>query len=185
MKKPLRGVSLIWLACLLALASGELPAAIYKQVLPDGTVSYSNEPRPGAEKIEPPLPQVIPAMKPAAEPSPEQPAASAAPYATLRIAIPADDQVIWSSERTLGVSVEIVPPLRIPQGHRLVILLDGTPVSGPGTETQATLSNVDRGTHTLMAEVRDALGRGVMQSATVTFHLKQHSSLPPARPAAP
>lgn len=182
----LQRISLPWLTCLLALAPCDLPAEIYKQVLPDGTVSYSNEPLPGAEKINPPLPQVIPAAKPPRdEVESEQSGAATTAYARFDISEPADDQVIWSNERAVSVNIAIDPALKIRQGHRLVILLDGSPATSPGGETRVTLNEVDRGTHTLTAEVRDAPGRVLMQSATITFHLKQHSSLLSPRPAAP
>lgn len=175
-----------WLVCLLGLVPCNLPADIYKQVLPDGTVSYSNQPHPNAEKINPPPPQVIPAVKPPADTQTQgRTPPEAAPYDQLSIAEPATDQVIWSNEQTVSVGVAIEPFLQTQEGHRLVILLDGHPVAAPGDEMSLTLTNVDRGTHTLTAEVRDAQGRVLVQSAPVVFHLKQHSVLLPPRPAAP
>lgn len=177
---------LAWLACLLGLAPCSLPADIYKQVLPDGTVSYSSEPQPNAEKITPPPPQVIPAARPASTPAPERPSQPPAPaYARLSITEPADDQVVWSNERNVGVALVLDPPLRVEAGHRLVLLVDGTPVPSAADALSLTLNNVDRGTHTLTAEVHDAAGRTLIQSTPVTFHLKQHSVLLPRRPTAP
>jgi hypothetical protein len=164
----------------------DLPADIYKQVLPDGTVSYSNQPHPNAEKIDPPLPQVIPAAKPLSEAlQGRTPPSAASSYTRLSIAEPADDQVVWSNERNISVAVVIEPLLQVHEGHRLVILLDGTPVTASGHEMRLTLNDVDRGTHTLTAEVYDAQGQVLILSAPVTFHLKQHSVLPPPSPAAP
>ncbi len=183
----LRGALPPVLACLLGLAPCDLPADIYKQVQPDGTVSYSSEPLPDAEKIDPPLPQVIPSLQPSTRDTmPSQaPAAAPSPYAGLDIVEPADDQVIWNNAREIEVGVSLTPPLKARQGHRLVILLDGRPVEGAGDGTRLTLPEVDRGAHTLSAEVHDAAGRILIQSAPVTFHLKQHSSLFPGRRSAP
>jgi hypothetical protein len=175
------------IALLLGLLPCALPAAeIYKQVLPNGTTSYSSEPGPGAEKIEPPPPQVIPPLQPImSDPDQDQRTSPpAAAYSQLSVVDPTDDQVIWSNDREVGVSVAIEPALRIAQGHRLVLLLDGTPATQPSGETRFSLNNIDRGSHTLVAEVHDALGRVLFQSSPITFHLKQHSILQPSRPSA-
>jgi hypothetical protein len=173
-----------WLACLLVLAPWTLSADIYKQVLPDGTVSYSSDPAPNAEKIEPPPLQVIPEAEPLTDAFPEdQTPTNVAPYAHLSIVEPADDQVIYSNERMVSVDIEIEPRLQTELGQSLVILLDGEPVDAPADETRLTINEVDRGTHTLTVEVHDADGRVLIQSAPVTFHLKQHSALNPPRAA--
>lgn len=180
---PLSGL----ITLLLALLPCTLPAAeIYKQVLPDGTTSYSSEPGPHAEKIEPPPPQVIPSMQPLEGADQGQPTSTpAAPYSQLSVTAPADNQVIWNNEREVSVAVAIEPALRVAQGHRLMLVLDGTPATQASGDTHFSLSNIDRGSHTLVAEVHDALGRVLLQSSPITFHLKQHSILQPARPSAP
>ncbi len=179
--KKLRTALLPALACLVSLAPRELPADIYKQVLPDGTVSYSNEPLPNAEKINPPAPQVIPALQPSAGDMSQgqEPTVAPPPYAALEIAEPADEQVIWNNAREVAVGISLTPPLKVQQGHRLVILLDGSPVAKSGNGTRLTLTEIDRGSHTLIAEVHDSSGRVLIRSSQVTFHLKQHSSLHP------
>jgi hypothetical protein len=177
---------------LIALLLGLLPctlsaAEIYKQVLPNGTTSYSSEPGPNAEKIEPSPPQVISPLQPLPISDPDQDQRASTPavvYSQLSVVEPADDQVIWSNEREIDVSVAIEPALKTAQGHHLVLLLDGTPVTQPSGETRFSLSDIDRGSHTLVAEVHDALGRVLLQSSPVTFHLKQHSVLQPSRPLA-
>lgn len=179
-----RTKSTLWLACLLALAPLNLSADIYKQVLPDGTVSYSSDPAPSSEKITPPPLQVIPE----AEPLPEmdladQPPEPESSYRRLIITEPADDQVIWSNEKTVSVAIALEPRSGLSQGHSLVILLDGNPVAVPAGDLSFILNDVDRGTHTLTAEVHDQGGRVLIQSAPVTFHMKQHSVLSPPRAA--
>lgn len=181
--KKLQTVFVSVFACLAALASRDVPAEIYKKVLPDGTVSYSSEPLPNAEKINPPEPQVIPALKPPADgvQQGQTPASAPPPYTGLDIVEPADDQVIWNNAREVEVSVSLTPPLKAQQGHRLVIMLDGSPVNASSEATRLILTEVDRGTHTLTAEVHDIAGRILLQSAPTTFHLKQHSALLPPR----
>jgi len=183
--KSSRARCLPWLACLLALVPLNLPADIYKQVLPDGTVSYTSEPSPSAEKVVPPPLQVIPEAEPLPgmdmqEETMPEPEAS---YTRLSIMEPANDQVIWSNEKTVSVGIAIEPRLQASAGHRLVLLLDGNPVNIPADDMPITLNDVDRGTHMLSAEVHDAEGRALIQSPPVTFHLKQHSTLLPPRAA--
>lgn len=181
--KKLKTVFVSVFACLVSLASSDLPADIYKKVLPDGTVSYSSAPLPDAEKINPPESQVIPALKPPAGGTPpgQAPASTPPPYTGLDIVEPADDQVIWNNAREVEISVSLTPPLKVQQGHRLVIRLDGNPANESGDATRLMLREVDRGSHTLTAEVHDIAGRVLIQSAPVTFHLKQHSALLPPR----
>jgi hypothetical protein len=173
-----------WFGCLLALVPWSLSADIYKQVQPDGTVSYSSDPSPNAEKIEPPPLQVIPEAEPLTDTLGEdQTPTDLASYTQISIVEPANDQVIYSNERIVSVDIEIEPVLQTQLGHSLVILLDGIPVEAPTNEPRVTLNEVDRGTHTLTAEIRDADGHELIQSAPVTFHLMQHSSLNPPRAA--
>lgn len=172
---------LLRIVCLLiGLAPLGGQADIYKRVLPDGTVSYSDEAHPDANRIEPPLPQVIEAVQPSpSESRRPAPSASVAAYSRLAVIEPEEDQVIWSNERDVDVGVAIEPALKAEQGHRLVILLDGRPITRPVDGTRFILNDVDRGSHTLAAAVYDAQGRVLIESAPVTFHLKQHSILLP------
>ena len=63
------------------------------------------------------------------------------------------------------------------------ILLDGKSV-GSGRGTSVSLTDVDRGSHTITATVKDASGKAVATAPGVTFNLKRASRLnPPARPA--
>ncbi|MBK8163670.1 MAG: DUF4124 domain-containing protein [Gammaproteobacteria bacterium] len=183
MLNKIQNLCLPGLICLLGLAPCALAAEIYKQVLPDGTVTYSSEPLPNAEKIDPPQPMVIPSLKsPAGAGAVERTQPIVPPYDRLEIMEPTDDQVIWSNEREVSVDIALEPALKVQQGHRLVILLDGSRVAGPADDTRFTIAEVDRGSHVLTAEVHDIAGRVLMHSAPVTIHLKQHSTLQPGRP---
>ncbi len=169
----------------LALALGAPPLFAetkgYKIVRPDGTVEFSDQPAPGAQEITlpkaqgyeaPPPPPPAPAVEPTTPPGP--------PYSLLAIAAPEPDQTLHNGETQVNVSVQVMPALR--PGHRLVILLDGSEAAG-GAGTGYTLSNVERGSHVLVAEVRDGRGKVLISSAPVTFHMRQHSILFPKPPA--
>lgn len=173
----------IVIALLLMAASAALHAQDkgYKVVRPDGTVEFSDQPTPGAQEITlpkaqsyeaPPPPPPAPAVEPTTPPGP--------PYSLLAIATPEPDQTLHNGETPVGVTVQVVPALR--PGHRLVILLDGSEAAS-GAGTRYTLSGVERGSHVLVAQVRDGRGRVLMSSAPVTFHMRQHSVLFPKPPA--
>lgn len=155
----------------------------YKITRPDGSVEFSDQPSIGAEEISlpkaqsyeaPPLPPVMPAAKPAAPKGP--------PYSQLAIESPLPEQTFRNSETTVTVTVRLDPPLR--DSHQLAILLDGNIVS-TGTGLSFTLSGVERGSHELVAQVRDGRGNVVQGSAPVTFFMHQHSSLFNKPPVAP
>lgn len=170
---------LILLAALLVFCPLAVHAEIYKRVLSDGTVVYSDEPHPDAEKISPPPIQVIPPPPPAAETgkATRQRQTKARAYDAVSIASPSDDEVIWNNEGKLTVTVTVAPQLQVEQGHRLVLTMDGETTAGPSAGTTFALDEVARGTHVLRAEVLGRSGATLVASRPVTFHMKQHSIL--------
>ncbi len=186
---------LIGLLCLSA------QAAIYKKVLPDGTVIYSDQPESGGKEIELPEIQTIPPPKPnftePPSPSTDKTTEPAANYTSLAITSPGNDETIRANDGKVVVRISTEPPLQTQQGHKILVQMDGKTVGGPAAQQQYVLENVDRGTHTLQASIQDKGGDTLLQSASVTFHIKRHSILfkdfpfsptdpaPPANPALP
>ncbi|MCM2331683.1 MAG: DUF4124 domain-containing protein, partial [Pseudomonas sagittaria] len=78
---------------------------------------------------------------------------------------------------TFAVSLE--PSLH--EGDLLQVLLDGQPLSTPGTQTSFQLGQVDRGTHSLQAVIlRD--GKPLQSSASVSFTVQRVHIGSPALP---
>lgn len=161
---------IVVLLCLSASAA----AAVYKSVLPDGTVVYSDRPpTDDATPAELPEIQFIPAPPPPAvtEPAP-------APDKTLKknyyqrveITSPAQDGTVRDNTGTVVVEIATEPGLLLRAGHYITVYLDGKLVAEE-TGTQATLHNIDRGTHTLNASVNSKQGESLITSPSVTFHL--------------
>ena len=171
---------LLPLFCLLI--SVPLQAAIYKIVDEEGNVHYSDQPAPGAEKVDLPPPTVYTPPKLPAPSPPKKEEAPTPVYESLRILSPKPDEAIRSNNGDLTVKWEVRPQLKRRQGHRLVLLLDGkeTQVSGRSHRFR----NVDRGTHTLAARVLDRKGEVLVEAEPVTFHLLRNSIItnPPAVP---
>jgi len=157
-----------------------MPAtAAYKWIAPDGSVSFSDHPpHPDAEKV--PLsdtqtftPAPITPPKPTVKPDTEIEETTS--YSSVAIIQPAHDESIRDNTGNITVTVTIDPKLRIKRGHKVTIELDGAVITTT-TSGQATLSNVDRGSHTLRATIIDADGKTLSSSSESTFHLHRAST---------
>lgn len=177
--------------CLLILLVGvgfNAQAKVYKWVMPDGSIQYSDKPQvAGAKEVElPPLQlYTAPPTPPPASASAkadEKKAANAQGYDVVKVAQPGAGEVIRDNGGSVNVRLELDPALR--PGHTVEILLDGKSI-GSGSATSASVTNVDRGSHTVSAVVKDAAGNTVATAAGVTFHLKQTSRLQPHGPPPP
>ncbi|HLB16409.1 MAG TPA: hypothetical protein VJM14_15875 [Burkholderiales bacterium] len=98
----------------------------------------------------------------------------------VAIVQPANEETVHDNEGNVSVQVAVSPSLA--PGDRVALLLDGRQVSQqPGTTL--ALSGVERGTHTLQAQVVGAGGATLAASQLVTFHMWQASRLFPSRKA--
>lgn len=160
---------------------------VYKRVNPDGSVEYSDQPIQGAEVMKVP--------KGSTFTMPETPASAAAPadtgaeevkvvYDNLEISRPSNDETIRSNEGKLTALARVEPALDA--NHRFRWSLDGEIVQDVNSP-ELRLNNIDRGSHTLQAEIVDANGRVIISSESVTFHLMRYRipSAPPAPPPPP
>lgn len=175
--------AMLMLLCLLAAFAAQ--AQIYKKVLPDGTVVFTDEPMDGAEPIKvQPLPTYrAPPAKTKSESSPaERPAPEAGAtkqpttYKHFAIQAPSNDATVRDNSGAVPVTLGMEPALATEEGHTVSLLLDGKPVAAPGTATSFTLEAVDRGSHTLEAVLLDATGKTLRRSSPVVFHLMRHSA---------
>ncbi len=164
---------------------------VYKWVGKDGGVVYSDQPRPGAEKVELPEPTIYtPVAKPPAVLTPDavppkEPAApghastpAAARYRDMAFLVPADQETLWNTEGVVDVQIQLQPSLSTAAGHRFMVWLDGQNLppelaAGP----RFNISHLERGAHTLQAHVVDGAGQVLISAEPVTFHVKQASVL--------
>jgi hypothetical protein len=164
---------------LLLLGATASSASVYKWVDDKGVTHYSDQPNPGAEKVQVAAPQSYTAPDASTataptEPSSATPAAPAAPVCA--IASPGDDEVLMNTS-TVNGSLHLDPLPR--PGMRIAILLDGKPSGSADAGGSFTIDPIDRGTHTLSAQVLDAGGHVLCQSPSVTFHVRQPSTQAP------
>jgi hypothetical protein len=161
--------------------------AVWKWVDDKGLVHYSDRPVPGATRIEiatgtraEPAAEQAPAPEEQPPSTPAEPART--PYQTMQITSPGNDETIVNTAGQVTVQVQLEPGLQA--GHALYVYLDGFLVEGfPTTGTSHTLTNVARGTHTLIATINDSRGR-FQESPPVTFSVRQASvANPPVGPS--
>ena len=169
---------LILLVCLgLPLAGFGQTTTVYRHVDEQGNVSYSTEPREGAEEVviresnvsqaREPLP---PMQEQADEPDPGP------PYSRFVIASPAEDETIWNTgTRDLTVRIELDPPLR---SHHS-IHVEAAEREARGSRTRFELEDINRGTHQVTARILDSAGNVVQTAEGHQFHVRQHSVATP------
>jgi hypothetical protein len=164
-----------------------LAATVYKWVDENGVVHYSDQPHPNAQKLQIEGAQTFPAaaLRSGAPPpqARESPSSSANPYQGCAIQQPADGETYQNTD-TVGVAVVTDPSMR--PGDNIYLTMDGQPVNGGSPTGPAfRISGVDRGTHSLQAQVRDGAGQVVCQTPSITFYVHQPSLLNPANPVRP
>lgn len=101
-------------------------------------------------------------------------------YVALAIVAPANDEGIRQNDGNVTVIASVEPGLR--EGDQIQVLLDGQYIAA-AAGTSITLTEVERGTHTLEAQVVDESGAVLLTSQPVTFHLLRYvPQLAPNRP---
>ncbi len=167
----------IVLTVCLALASGTAPAQkVFRVIHPDGSVEYTDVPPPGrpATQIEvAPLNTAVPPA-PAAKSAPRATAEVQEGYDELRITAPGDGETIRDNAGNVNVDLRLKPRLRA--GHKIDLLLDGQSIGG-GKATAITLTELDRGAHSLQAVIKNAAGQVVARSKSITFTLQRRSAI--------
>jgi hypothetical protein len=95
-------------------------------------------------------------------------------YTQFSITEPISNAVIRDNTGNIKVSTALDPALQ--SNDRIRLYLDGA-VIADGHQTQFQLANVDRGTHTLHAEVNDAAGTALISTQPTHFTLHRFSIL--------
>ena len=176
-----------WSFAILGLVIGfSASAEVFKSVEPDGSVLYSDRPKPGAETIttpkEPPTPaSPVPSISKTPMESPKTSGFKG--YDKIEIVSPTNDETIRENTGAVSINVALTPPLETKLNHKLALFLDGNKVAESENTAGFQLMNLDRGTHTVRIGVLDAEGNEVAGSEPATFHLLRFSTLlNPSRP---
>ena len=165
---------------LLSVASAvAFSATVYRWVDENGVTHYSDQPHENAEKVTISAPQTYSAPRQA--PSNNSTSRPGAPTTySCAITQPANDDT-FPNTTAVVTTVQSSPPPS--QGAKVVLMFDGLRVQNfPPGGGAFQLSNLDRGTHTLQAQIEDSTGKVVCQSSPVSFTVLQPSVLNPANP---
>ena len=162
-------------ALLLAVACATAGAEVFRHVGPDGEVSFSDTPAPGAEQVKmaplqtisppPPLPRGL-----VINSSPVG-TKSAPSYARFAIVEPANGQSVRANDGNVKVGLSLQPAL-VP-GHSIELIVDGEDGGKTlsGASLNFNLSDLPRGLHTLVARVKNGRGEKLVEAGPVSFHV--------------
>jgi hypothetical protein len=173
-------VLLLLVACATAYS-----ATVYKWVDANGVTHFSDQPHPGAEKLEISGAQTYGSQAAAVAAPPSnintaRPAVAAPP--ACAIDSPASGQILIDTY-SLNGHVALGRPA---DGDQAMLRLDGQDISAlVGPDGGFTVSQVDRGDHTLTLQVNNAQGEVTCQANAVTFTIRQRSVIPPSAPTVP
>lgn len=154
-------------------------AEVFRQVGPDGSVTFSDTSTPGAERVRvaPAQTVTLPAAPPRATAteqsggSTETTAEPVPAYESFTILEPSNDQGVRANDGNVTVSLSLRPGLA--PGHKIELVLDGQDGGTvySGSSLTFNLTNLSRGTHTVSARVKDARGEQLIETGTVSFHV--------------
>jgi hypothetical protein len=174
-------------------------AAVYRSVDEFGNVVYSDTPVEGSEEIRLNVAPgyktpVVPDLAPQVITEQEQTEELEEPNYQVSVVSPEHDQSIRDNAGTVTIEVQVQPELNQERGDLIQFQLDGQVVGQAQPSTSFTLTNIDRGSHIVVASVIDKTGKVLKRSRSVLFHLHRRSlinnpakvnpnALPPPKPA--
>ncbi|MBL4611589.1 DUF4124 domain-containing protein [Halopseudomonas sp.] len=180
------------LGILLIALAGLAHAQIYKWTDDQGNTIYSDQPHPNSSQVELPptntletnVPQMPASQTGSSSQNSDRQGQLSNGYNTLQITSPGDDEAIRANDGNVTLVINTEPPLS--PGHILRASVDGQlrqeAVAGNGQSTQRlTLSELDRGSHDIVAVVTNTRGEEVDRSPGITVHVQRTSVLQPGR----
>ncbi len=166
----------LFFVLLVTLGAASAEAEIYKWILPNGTIKYSDRPpAEGAEKAE--LRPLVTYTPPPLSAEPAEAAPQAEPaskgYESFTIVSPANDATIRDNAGNVSLSFAITPSLT--PGHAIDVFVDGLKLSRSNAPN-VTLTNVNRGSHQIYAVIVDDAGVEAARTQTITVFLQRIST---------
>lgn len=153
---------------------------LYKKVDKNGRVTFTDKPVPGSTKVVVNTNKnlmAIPRVKsnPKVADKDEKNEKEKA-YQLIAIEQPSNDEAIRANDGNLYVIVALTPHLA--RNHSMRLLMDGSQVGQDQKVPYFSLTNIERGTHELTAQVIDDETGTVLQSSkSISFHILKSSRL--------
>jgi hypothetical protein len=193
MTMHLRHLSTGLAAAMLCLSQASA-ATVYKWTDSNGVVHFSDQPAPGAERI---ITQSGPGQSRSSAGPSQARQASSAPRRNNGRAEPNDTAVDYSefeidspqpeqtfTEQSVSVRVRLEPGLK--PGHLISLYLNGKLVENQSPKsTQFSLTELPRGSYSLVASIMDASSGETKSTPPVTFYVQRPSILSPSSPLRP
>lgn len=158
--------------CLLSIAAVNA-AKLYKVVNPDGTITYTDQPVPGAEPVD--LAgvnsAVVPSMRPATPPVSKKKERKTPEY-KLGIVSPADGETIRNNLGELTIVARMEPQT----GGTYQLLMNGVPYASQDNPVFA-LEGVNRGEYQYQVQFLNNSGKVLASSEQRVLYLHQSSAL--------
>jgi hypothetical protein len=160
------------IATLLLVMTTFATAGVYKWIAPDGSVVYTDQPLKGAKRLAvpawypPPPPPVAPPIRGPIVPAMPEPHIG---YADISVEKPSAGQYVREEGEGIKVAVQVKPRLHVKRGHRIQLLLDGEVRGNALPATTQRITDVDRGPHSVAAQVVAPDGNVLIQSPPVNF----------------
>ena len=160
---------ILYLLSILTVAVPAFAAEVFKTVGPDGEIKFTDRPEEGAVEVRVPGVQTVDGGGPVSDSvlAPEEDDTPFS-YSEFKIVTPGQDASLRDNQGNVTVQIVLSPGLR--PDDQINICMNGNKLGG-GRSTNITLTNVDRGTHSLQAAVVDKSGKDIARSDTVTFTL--------------
>ena len=160
---------------LLALFSATVCAEMYKHTDKDGVTTYSDKAEVGSTLLPPVPSNTIKLPKYTTTKSKPKPTQTS--YSDLSILSPQDGTTLRDNTGSIGVTLALQPELDIAQGHSITLFLNGEIVVEKSSSLNHSITNVDRGSHTIYAVIYNSAKQSLIQSNSITVHIKRFSSL--------
>lgn len=158
-------------------------AAIYMDTNKDGSITYSDTPSKGAKRIQAPSTNSVPPKNPVNSSSDQEQSnvkpAESSTYSKLDIIAPKDKETI-SNQPSIPVIMSVEPNLQA--GDKIQLYLNGKPAGIPSSSVSQRLGLLNRGTHTINAQIISKENQVLKSSKTITIFVHRNSVLTnPAR----
>lgn len=152
---------------------------VYRVVDENGNVTYTDNPgdKP-AEKVEAQEPNVVQGTTPVIRPQPSPIDGDVPKKYKVKIVQPESEAHLNADQRELTISVSTDPALH--EKHRVQIVDNGAAQDISGTSL--TVKNLNRGTHSYVAQVVNEKGKVLGTSGTVTVYV-HHPATGTPRPS--
>lgn len=154
-------------------------AEMYKWVDENGEIIYSDEPpHENATPLNPPPLTTTPAIKYKPEAKPEiKDDKKATSYSVFKITSPGNDQVVRDNSGNITVKLAIEPALDTKEGHTITLLVDSQSKIQGSTGLTLGLKNIDRGSHSIQAVIKNKQRKIIKSSNSITVHMRRFSKL--------